>query len=420
MATVNKVRLFLTSIGYFVAVFIFALGVIILDSYYNSQFSVIEESYPFAVVLKKGDYDATLRSNVFNYRSGKTIMDYIAPTDDTLLSQKTDIGGYFSLLARFHYISEPTDVLSEVSDENDFLPIKRSLIEGRFFDSSDYDKESHSIIIDKCTAEILFNGESAIGKTVKINSTIGEAVIYNDNKSVNDEYTVVGVVATSNTMKYRWQIVENKYLSNNQNIILHTSVWTPFLEHYEYDSFSICYFEDENEYNDYSQQLERVKYLIEAKGENQYISTKSILIQSKIDDLSTIQTGLNLIEIILVIVTGISIMGVTFFSVKERIPEIGIRKAFGASRADIVFQFMFETVIIAFISSIISVFLAFIVCKFFEPFFSTRLLAVFKLHVNYNSLLLPIAIGILEAVLCSCLPSIYGSRIKVTSALKFE
>ncbi|NLW88666.1 MAG: ABC transporter permease [Clostridiaceae bacterium] len=103
-----------------------------------------------------------------------------------------------------------------------------------------------------------------------------------------------------------------------------------------------------------------------------------------------------------------------------RIPEIGIRKAFGASKTDIVFQFMFEMVVIAFIVSIFAVCSSYLCCKLAEEYLARNLFLSFKVQVSNAQLILPLLVGVTEAVTCSFIPSLYAASIKVTDSLKFE
>lgn len=51
MATVNKVRLILTSIGIFVAVFLFSSGKIITDSYYSESMRKVSQMSENTVIV---------------------------------------------------------------------------------------------------------------------------------------------------------------------------------------------------------------------------------------------------------------------------------------------------------------------------------------------------------------------------------
>ena len=80
----------------------------------------------------------------------------------------------------------------------------------------------------------------------------------------------------------------------------------------------------------------------------------------------TLTLLLTAMAVIVFIVGGIGIMNVLFVSVKERTNEIGILKAIGCSRKDILLEFLIEAVCISFIGAVLGVILAFAITPVIE------------------------------------------------------
>ena len=179
-------------------------------------------------------------------------------------------------------------------------------------------------------------------------------------------------------------------------------------------------FEDQSQFNEFRAYVDEIRAACERVGESIDVTTKEALTDELESRLSYTKLALNLITLVLCIISAISIMGIIFFSIKERIPEIGIRRAFGASKTDIAFQLILEMIIIAFAVSAAAVATSFYVCKIAEIFMVSTLFISFKIRVSAAQLILPVLLGIAEAIACSIIPSLYAANIKVTDALKFE
>jgi macrolide transport system ATP-binding/permease protein len=112
-------------------------------------------------------------------------------------------------------------------------------------------------------------------------------------------------------------------------------------------------------------------------------------IRSQAEILSTVQeTGQTFtmllagIAVVSLIVGGIGIMNIMFVSVTERTREIGIRKAIGAQRRDILGQFLIEAIIVSLAGGIIGAFSGILVSKLMSQF------------AGWQTVITPISVGL--------------------------
>lgn len=427
MSNVNKVRVALTSIGIFVAVFLFATGNIITESYYNSRFTAIDDMKSTSVVVSDNKYKETISKFARGFSTSKIIEDSVLAEPKPIYSVPVSDDQHITLVAKIHGISETDNTLPVTTDTGDTIPVEFELVDGRYFVSQDIFENRAVAVVDELTAEILSPGESCVGKTFKLGGIAGIASIgYDDITREPPTLTVIGVVKNSNQSEVRRISARKEKQSGEKNILIHVSVYCPvstlasLFSDSIINSQSLYCFESQQQFNEFEAYVKEIKNASERVGESIKITTKQSITDDIESDLTSTKLGLNLITLVLCTISAISIMGIVFFSIKERIPEIGIRRAFGASKTDIAFQLILEMIIIAFIASAAAVATSFYACKIAEIFMVSNLFISFKIRVSAAQLILPVLVGIVEAIVCSIIPSPYAANIKVTDALKFE
>jgi len=120
------------------------------------------------------------------------------------------------------------------------------------------------------------------------------------------------------------------------------------------------------------------------------------------------------IAAISLLVGGIGIMNIMLASVTERTREIGIRRALGARRRDIVIQFLVETVILSGTGGILGVVLGLII-----PFIVSHA-AGMKTIVTFWSPMLAFTISALVGVVFGIYPAIRAAKMDPVEALRHE
>lgn len=127
----------------------------------------------------------------------------------------------------------------------------------------------------------------------------------------------------------------------------------------------------------------------------------------------TLQVLLVSMAIIVFIVGGIGIMNVLFVSVKERTNEIGILKALGCSRRDILLEFLLEATCMSLVGAVIGVLLSLGITPIVE------LLSV-RVELSIGGALLSLVFGVVTGSIFGFYPAYKASRLVPVVALNAE
>ncbi len=120
------------------------------------------------------------------------------------------------------------------------------------------------------------------------------------------------------------------------------------------------------------------------------------------------------ISAISMVVGGIVIMNIMLVSVTERTREVGIRKAMGARRSDVMMQFLIEAVLLALTGGLLGVLLGIAVAK--GVTFAVGMPSVIKLWAVVAGLLVSASVGVFFGVY----PAQRAAKLEPIAALRFE
>jgi putative ABC transport system permease protein len=132
--------------------------------------------------------------------------------------------------------------------------------------------------------------------------------------------------------------------------------------------------------------------------------------------LNVVATGLSAIGAVALVVAGIGIMNIMLVSVIERTREIGIRKSIGASRRDIVWQFLMEATILALLGGGTGLGLGLLVTIAGASYISSKLGAAIIPYLMLVSLAIVFSIGIGMAF--GMYPAVRASKLDPIEALR--
>jgi putative ABC transport system permease protein len=121
-----------------------------------------------------------------------------------------------------------------------------------------------------------------------------------------------------------------------------------------------------------------------------------------------------LVSAIALLISGIGIMNIMLVTVTERTREIGLRMAVGASRHEILLQFLTEAVLVSLAGGLIG-----IVVGVGIPL-SVTFLADIKIPISVVSIVVAFVVSCAVGLIFGMLPANRASRLNPTEALRYE
>jgi putative ABC transport system permease protein len=221
-------------------------------------------------------------------------------------------------------VGSTTWTSSVVGTTPDWLTVRaRTLSSGRFFTAGELDSGANVMVLGATTAEELVTGPSAVGTTVTVNGTA---------------FTVIGVLASTGssgtTDEDDQAVIPYSTAQHALGSSAPGTVSSIYLQAAASDRLAAAYQQA------YAALMTR--HNVTATTIDFSITSQQSLVQAATATSKTLTILLGGIAGISLLVGGIGVMNIMLVSVTERIREIGLRKALGATPRVIRSQFLME------------------------------------------------------------------------------
>ena len=266
------------------------------------------------------------------------------------------------------------------------------LLAGRFFDAEDEQgRDKVGVITEKLAVKLYRTPESSVGQVIKLNGL---------------PFTVIGVFkervetfgqseVEDNTMAIPYS-VSRFFLPSNAVRQIYFTVASP---------------------DEVITATAQIKWVLQSRHRPESVYnvenlTPLVNLAKKTANILTVV--LLLIAAVVLLVSGIGIMNIMLATVSARTREIGIRKAVGATRREIRFQFLSEAILISLIGGVLGIIIGLAV-----PF-SVRFFTAYRIPISGLSAIIAIGVSSLVGILFGTVPAIRAAQLDPVESLRYE
>ena len=269
-----------------------------------------------------------------------------------------------------------------------------SIARGRIITRSDVESNARVIVLGKDIIDQLFPFEDPIGKFVKVKGT---------------KFNVVGILENMGASTFGE--------SKNNKAIIPITTYEDILGRYRSVYITIQAIDAQHVEEAKSQVIGILRRLrkVQPGDENDFdIWSNDMLIESFQNTANKIELVAVMIGIISLLVGSIGVMNIMLVTVTERTREIGIRKAVGAKRRNILIQFLNEAIFLSLIGGFLGIVTGFLLALIMSSIFNIPL--TLPLWAVITGLTVTCIVGLIAGIY----PAARASKLDPIQSLRYE
>jgi len=277
---------------------------------------------------------------------------------------------------------------------DDFAIVNDNLGDGRFFTDIDNLHRRDVAVIGADIVKRFFEHEDPIGKSLSLGGSNFEVI-----GTIAPRKAFPGDTGTDRVVKTPYLTFRKLYPNEKENFIL-AMAFQGRLEQAKEEAAAV---------------LRHRRHVRPSEPNNFGISTTEQFIQQFRDIMSTVVLVTVVISSIGLLVGGIGVMNIMLVSVTERTREIGVRKAIGARRSDITWQFLLEAMTLTGAGGVLGILVGCLVSLLIRTFLPSLPSSV-PLWSVAAGFIVAVSVGLFFGMW----PAVKASRLDPIVALRYE